>query len=184
MSSAKPSNELVRVINAIIRREMALQEDQTMLYNQRWKIPPDDRLYVTCSILGSKPYGVNRSYSASPAIVETPTKITEVLNENISVNAQDLLSLKVFSKGDQARIRRNEILMALNSTFAEQEMERLSFRIGAVPISYVDASEEEGTTIINRYVITYAILYAQSVTKPVPYWDEVKFAPSTPVLQP
>ena len=178
--SAEPK-EILKVLVDIIRREMDLKADQVHIYNQRWIIPADDRLYVTIKISGTKPYAVNRRYRPSQ-IVAGPTEITETLNEELSINAQDVLTINVYSHKMEARLRRNELILALCSTLSEQLQERHGFSIGVVPVAVTDVSEGEGTDMLNRYAITYNILYAQGSTKPVEYFDEFSIAET--VLQP
>ena len=47
--------DLLKVIVGIIRREMDLAADQVVIYNQRWLIPPDYRLYVSLNLTGTRP---------------------------------------------------------------------------------------------------------------------------------
>jgi hypothetical protein len=174
--------EILKILVDIVRREMRLKADQVVIYNQRWIIPPDDRLYVAISVTGSAPFGVNRKYASSSATDPQTGQPVPTLNEELSVNTRDILTFNIYSASGEARERRNELIFALESTYAEQQMEKYSFLIGSVPTSYVDVSEEEGTKIINRYAITYNVQYAQSASNPVEYFD--KFQDVALTLQP
>ncbi len=183
-----PDKEILKVLVAILRSEMDLAADQVVIYNQRWLVPSDFRLYVSINLTGSRPYGVNRGYKAR-RVVNTPTESRCVLDEELSINSQDIVTINAYSSTAKdgscaARARRNEVVMALNSTFAEQQQERYGFSIGRVPLSYVDVSEGEGTEMLTRYALTYNVLYAQSASKPVEFIDQVIFGKTTPVLQP
>lgn len=181
MPAPEPGREILKVLGDVLRAEMDLKADQVTIYNQRWIIPSDTRLYISIKITGSRPYAVNRKYRAG-FVTGTPSEVTATLNEELTINTQDIITLNIYSKGEAARIRRNEVILALGSTRCEQEMERYSFSIGQVPVSYVDVSEGEGTAMINRYAITYQMLYAQGLTKPVEYFDQFKLGET--VLQP
>ena len=176
------SPELLQVLVDIIRREMCLKPDQVVIYNQQWIVPNDSRVYVSLNVLGSKPYAVNRGYSSNSILNPTDNTVTTVLNEEQSLNSADMISMHVYGKGDEARIRRNEVIFALHSTYAEQQMERYAFSIGQLPTSFADVSEAVGTAMLYRYAITFNVLYAQGVTKPVDYFDSELVG--EPVIQP
>jgi hypothetical protein len=176
------SPEILQVLVDIIRREMCLKADQVVIYNQRWIIPNDSRVYVSLHLLGSKPYGVNRGYSSQSFLNPSDQTVTTVLNEEQSINTADMISVHVTGYGDTARVRRNEVMFALHSTYAEQKMEQYGFSIGQVPTSFADVSEAMGTAYLYRYAITFNVLYAQGVTKPVDYFDSIEVG--EPVIQP
>jgi len=156
------SSETIKVIAEILRTELTLQKDQVILYNQKFNIPPDERLYLSVSLLGSRPFGAKTSYVGDP--------ITGDLVEQQSVNVQELYSVLAYSRGSSARTRNWEIPAALVSTFAQQQMEVNSFKLGYLP-AMVDVSEQDGTSIVNRYSLTFAALVAYRKTKPVDYFD-------------
>lgn len=177
------SPELLQIIVDIIRTEMDLASDQVVIYNQQWVVPNDNRLYVSINLMGTKPYANNRSYSQTVGTdALTGNTNALILQEEQSINTADILSIHVYSYGSQARVRRNEIMFAMNSTYAEQQMEANSFSIGPVPTSFVDVSEPAGTEILNRYAITFNVIYGQSITSPVAYYDQ--FPIGKPAIQP
>ena len=176
------STELLQVLVDIIRREMCLKADQVVIYNQRWIVPNDHRVYVSLHVLGSKPYAVNRGYSSTSILNPTDETVTNILNEEQSINSADMISVHVMGYGDETRIRRNDVMFALHSTYAEQQMEKYSFSIGQVPTSFADVSEALGTAMLYRYAITFNVLYAQGVTKTVDYFESELVG--APVIQP
>ena len=164
--------EILQILQGVIRSELLLAADQVVIYNQRWIVPNDDRLYVTLHVMGNRPYANNRrmasGWEANPAGGEA----VAVLNEEQQVNSADLISLHVQSYGDQARFRRNEVMFALNSTRCEQQQERWGFHVGPLPSSFADASEGLGTAMLTKYAITFSVLYAQARVNPVDYYDQ------------
>jgi hypothetical protein len=173
--------DILKILIDILRTEMVLEAEQVVIYNQQWVVKNDKRLYIALHILGSKPYANNRRYR--PGFVQGESgDPTAVLNQEQSLNVQEMISLHCASFGAAARIRRNEPMFAFNCTYAEQQQEKYGFQIGRIPTSFVDASEALGTEILNRYVTTFNVLYAQGVTKPVEYYQ--KFPVGQTVLQP
>lgn len=156
------SEEFVKVVALILQQELGLKTDQVILSNEKFDIPTDDRLYVAITLMGSKPFGVKTEY--------VPDPITGELVEQQGVNAQELYSVVAYSKGATARQRYWEVPAALRSTFAQQQQEKNSFSIGYIT-QMRDVSEQDGTSRINRYSLTFAVLVAYRKTKPVDYFD-------------
>lgn len=159
-------NEPIKVIAGILREEMELGEDQVLLYNQKFDIPPDDRPYIFLSILGSKTFGSNVGYDPDP--------VTGDLTETVVTNRQEQISIQIYSRSSEARTRNWEIPAALVSTFSQQQQEANSIKIGTVPTSMVDLSDIEGTARLNRYALTFAVLAAYKKQKAVEYFDQFR----------
>lgn len=157
------AEEFIKVIALIIEHELGLSRDQVILYNQKFDIPPDNRMYVSVSMLGSRPFGAKTKYEGDP--------VTGELVETQSVNVQEMYSVLLYSLSATARQRNWEIPAALTSTYAQQLMEEHSFKIGYLP-QMTDVSEQEGTSRLNRYSLTFAALVAYRKTKPVDYFDQ------------
>ena len=162
-------SDTLQLLRSILLPELALAEDQVMLYNQKFDIPPDDRLYVTLSIIGSKTFAGNTTYVNDPVSGE--------LTEQQNVNRQELVSVLVQSLSGEARDRNWEVVAAFDSTKAQQVMEANSFSIGRVPVAMTDVSEVEATARLNRYVLTFNVLVAYTKTKPVPFYDQFRIPP-------
>ena len=167
------SKEIIKIIALILEHELNLKNDQVVLTNQKFNIPPDDRLYVAVELMGSRPFGVKTAYEADP--------ITGELLEVQSVNCQEMYSVLAYSKGPTARQRHWEIAPALGSTFAQQQQEEHSFKIGYLP-RMTDVSGLDGTSRLNRYRLTFVALVAYRKTKPVEYFDQ--FAQPTIISNP
>lgn len=158
------STEPLKNVREILLAELELKEEQVMLYNQRFSIPPDDRLYLSLAILGYKTFGVRQKYESDSTTGE--------LHEHQGINRQEMLSITAYSKSSAARERNWEIPVALVSTRAEQSMERYSYKIGRLPTSMNDASEIEGTSRLNRYSLTFNVLVKYEKIKPVEFFDD------------
>jgi hypothetical protein len=92
-----------------------------------------------------------------------------------------MYSVLAYSKGPTARQRHWEIAPALGSTFAQQQQEEHSFKIGYLP-RMTDVSGLDGTSRLNRYRLTFVALAAYRKTKPVEYFDQ--FAQPTIISNP
>ena len=156
--------EPIKIVAEIIRASMELQADQVLLYNQKFLIPSDDRLYIAIGILGTKTFGATTRYEVDP--------VTGELKETQRVNRLELFSITVYSRSSEARTRNWEIPAALVSTFSEQQQEANSIKIAQVPVAMNDVSQVDGTARLNRYVLTIPVQAAYTKTQPTQYFDK------------
>lgn len=145
----------------LIQSEMGLADDQVFLWDQKIDVPADNRLYVAVGVASSKPYANRRSYDPSgPG-----------LNEEQNINVRALLDITIYGKTPDARDRKEEVLLALNSTQAQQLSQANAFQVGRLPVGFVNVSEVDGAAIPYRFVISVALHYQVSKTKAVDYYD-------------
>lgn len=155
--------QLIQVIGDILRHEMNLKEDQTVLKDQAFGIPPDERLYISVGLMGGHTFAVKNRWVNNP--------VDNTLRQDQSVNRRELLSIVLYSKSTAALERNWEIPLALNSTYAQQVQEAQSFNIAKVPLSMGDISDQEGAARLYRYSYTWAILTAYQKTTDIEYFD-------------
>lgn len=166
--------EPIKIIGEILKTELNLKPDQVILYNQKFDIPADYRMYLSLSILGAKNFAGYTDYFADPVSGE--------LVETQVVNRQEMISILAYSRSDEARTRNWEIPAALVSAYSQQLQEENSVKIGTLPVSMNDVSEVEGTDRLNRYVLTFMVLAAYKKEKSVQYFDT--FASPTLIVNP
>lgn len=160
----------VNLLVGLIRSYMGLKANQVVVYNQKWRIPNDDQIYITVGYLAQKPYGANAVFET---FGQTPAKPRGAgLKEVISVNSQETFTINAYSRGDEVVLRKDEIVMALASTAAQQLCEANSIKLGKIPVSMTDISGLDGTSMMNRFVVTINALCARSQERVVEYFDE------------
>lgn len=141
----------------IIQTEMGLSEGQVMIYNQKKNLPPTSGLWVTVGFLTGKPFG-------------SSTKVVDDVETQI-VNMGSVMSIDLMSRDESALDRKEDIVAALGSTFAQQMQEKFSFKIGRLPSNFVDVSEVEGAAILFRYNMSFQVQYVLKKTKKVGFYD-------------
>ena len=142
----------------IIRREMGLIENQVYLWDQKIKVPTDERLYVAVGIQTCKPFANVKKLDANG-------------NSEQCVNFLATLSVDIMSRGPDARDRKEEMVMALKSDYAESQEELNSFFVGTLPTAFANLSELDGSAIPYRFNISVNLQYFVTKTKPVAYYD-------------
>lgn len=142
----------------VIQREMGLEDDHVYLWDLKINAPTDEGLFVAVSVLSAKPFGNKRV-------------MDEDGNDLQSVNMQVDLSVDIISRSTAARDRKEEVIMALNSTYAESQQELNSFRIFPLSSSFVNLSQIDGAAIPYRFNIVVKMQYFVLKTKAIPYYD-------------
>jgi hypothetical protein len=158
--SDNPTPDLAKVLASLIQTELGLADDRVMLGNQKWRIPPDDGLYIVVQYLG----GGRTFGSYSKQVVDPQT--TELL-EVMSVNMMELYQVDAISRDNSARLRSWEIISVMTGTPAQQAQEENAFKIAKLPNSFVDTSELEASARLFRYTLAFSVIRSYTKTKPV-----------------
>ncbi len=145
----------------IIQHEMGLSDGQVYLWDQKINIPTDQRLYIAIGVLTCKPFANSRTYDGSGGGLE----------EILSTNFMATLSVNILSRGTDARDRKEEVVLALNSTYSQQVQEANGFGVAVLPSTFVNISEIDGPAIPYRFNLSVAIQYKVTKTKAVQYYD-------------
>ena len=154
----------------IIQNGMNLATDQTWIWDQKIFVPTDSRLYVGLSVPSCKPFGNINSIVSDP--VQGMIQIQ-------ATNMSAIVDIDIISRGPDARDRKEQVLLALNSVYAEQQQEANSFYYGKLPAGsqFINLSNLDGAAIPYRYKISFRMQYMYSITSPAQYFGT--FSPPT-----
>lgn len=147
----------------IIQREMGLANGRVYIWDQKIFQPTDNGLYIPISILNCKVIGNNIKPDPDDGWAN-PIQYT-VMSTTIDID--------IISRGPAARVRKEEIILALNSVYSQQQQEGNNFYIGKLPWGnqFHNLSLVDGAAIPYRFKISVEIQYAVSKQKTVPYFD-------------
>lgn len=160
LSISEPIMQAMQIVQGF----MGLASGQVVFYNQGWKIPTDERMYISFGLLASRPYGSSRTYEDAAD--------GSALVEVITLNTQEVWSINVYSYGLEAPARKEEVVMAFNSTAAEQSMEAYSYKLPLLPLNFRDLSGLEGSRRLYRFQADVAVLRARKRENIVQYYDK------------
>lgn len=149
----------------VIQHEMGLASDQVYIWDQKLNIPKDERLYVAVGVASLKPFGVTNRFNTSGSPVSDQ-----------SVNMMAKLDVNILSRGPAARERREEVLLALTSLYAEQQMSTNSFLIARLSSGFNNLSDIDGDAIPYRFVISVNMQYFFKKRQAAPYFDDIPAA--------
>lgn len=146
----------------IIRRELGLNNEQVVLFNQKYTVPNDGTLYVAIELLSSRVFGsTNRMVDASG------------MEQDQSINVFATLDIAVMSASTQAIYRKDEVVMALDSVYSRQQQELNGFYIAKVSDNIAQLNNIEGSRIPYYSNISVNIQYASRKQTVVPYFDDI-----------
>ncbi len=132
------------LLRLIIINQMGLAKDRVNIYDEKWKIPPDDDLFIVLE------------YRSGKCIANRNTFIGEDETEVQDVNMLEHITVGVFSRNRTATQRKEEVLMAILSSYAQGLQEKYAFKIARAG-SIEDLSALEGTAMLKRYDIDLTV---------------------------
>lgn len=164
---------ILNLVVDIIQTSMGLAQDQVYVYNQKYQIPNDNRIYIAVGILNSKPFGngVALPDGSGSGLIITQT-----------VNMRSVLSIYMLSRGPDALYQQPQLVMALNSNYSISQQQFCSFKIFPISNSLVSVSQGDGSAIPYVYNMACTAIYFVSNAQSVPYYSV--FSEPTVIGQP
>lgn len=141
----------------VIQTELGLSEGRVYLWDQKIMSPKDSGIFIPVSVISCKPFSNSKRVDDGIATQST--------------NFLASLSVDIVSRGPEARDRKEEIILALGSDYAESQQELNNFYIGRISNAFVNLSEIDGAAIPYRFNISVNLQYSIKKTKAVPYYD-------------
>jgi hypothetical protein len=150
----------------ILQAELGLAVGRVFLWDQKIFQPTDSGLYIAVSVPRCKPFSNN----TKPGVTNGNLDWSKVQQET---NFMATLDINAISRDNSALRRKEEILLALNSLYAQSQQEANGFYIGKLPpgAQFVNLSLVDGAAIPYRYAISVNMQYAATKSKTVPYFD-------------
>lgn len=142
----------------IIQNQLGLDNNHVYLFDQKIFQPTDSGLYVIIGVGTPKPFANNNRLMPDGTTVQ-------------SVNMQAILGVEVISRGPAARDQKELVILALNSTYSQQQQEANGFYIGKISTSFINLSQVDGAAIPYRFHIDVAIQYSVSLTSTSGVYD-------------
>lgn len=161
------TKEFILVLADIIQTEMALADGSIFIYNQDFKLPETKGLFIILSYLGAPKTLANNN--------EITVDQSGDVYENQYLNQLENIAIDVMSRDTTARTRKEEVLLALNSVYSNQQQELYQFKIFTNPSSFIDVSEAEGAARINRYQAMVPMMTSYRKSKKIEYYNRFSY---------
>ncbi len=154
-------NNSLDFLRDVVKHEMELEDDRIVIYNQGIQIPEDPNLWLAVRFVSS------RIISSRTAIESVGDEAAVEVNR---INTNEHLAVDIMSKNLEALQRKEEVIMALNSIYSQQQQEKYSFQIARIaPIQ--DISQVEGDSILYRFEVPVVMFSWYSKTKSQTFYD-------------
>lgn len=152
----------------IIQHEMSLANGRVYFWDQKIFQPQDNDLYIAVGIQTCKPFSNIKKFNSSGDTTQV-------------VNMLAVVTIDAISRGPAARDRKEEILMALFSPYAQSQQEINGFSIGRLPPGgqFVNLSLVDGAAIPYRFNISINVQYAVTKILASPFFDDFDPVPVT-----
>lgn len=137
--------EVAKLVAGILLAELGLDEDHCLLGNQKWNIPADKQLFVVVFDSKGPAYGAANFLDTDEASATFGKEIQQA-------SALHSVRVEIMSFDADARLRAEEVGLAMNSLYAQQQAEKYFVQFGR-PQAPVDASETETTGRLQKFVI-------------------------------
>jgi hypothetical protein len=144
------------LILGLVRDRLGLDFAHASVFNQKWKLPTDDGLFLSVASMGP-----DKSYAGA---AQTREDASGDLLEDVEVNTREMVTIDIYSRDQSAVDRAHEVAAALASVEAQQLCELHSLKIARIPIGPVDLSGLEGAGRLNRKHFVLAVLRGRVVT--------------------
>ena len=159
-----PRLEPIKVLASIIQVELGLEAKQVLLSFENFPIPETLGLFVALA------YGVEEVVGASDQNgLDLEGNFTEVQ----SVAMLHHVEIDIMSFDSSARLRKEEVVMALNSYNAQESMEVNSMRIAAITTSFNTIQSLEPSKQLNRYRFTVSVYALHQKVLLTPFYDSI-----------
>lgn len=150
----------------ILQRELGLANGRVYIFDQKIFQPSDNGIYIAVAVPSCKPFSNN----IKPAII---SGVPDWSQSYQYTSFLAMLDINIISRDTSALNRKEEVILALNSIYAESQQEGNSFYIGKIPPNsgFRNLSMIDGAAIPYRYQISINMQYSVSKQKPVEYFD-------------
>lgn len=164
-SSPVPEVEPIKVVAMALQAELGLPAGQIMLGLENWEIPKNTGLYVSLAYGAEQVVG-NSNYNG----LDELGAFTEI--QDVAMLHQ--VDIDIMSFDSSARLRKEEVLQALQSYEAQQLMEQYQMRIASTPGSFVPVQTLEETKQLNRFRLSIAVNALHRKVKTTPFYDSIR----------
>jgi len=146
------------VLADIIQSRLGLDDDRVVIYDQDFKAPKDKLIYIVIS-------------TGTDKIISNINKFDESANEQVqTITMNTTFNVEITSKNEDAKTRRFEVLMAINSNEAIRESEDNNIRIFRTK-TIQDLSFIEGGSSLHRFRIPVIISHMIIKRSSTNYYD-------------
>lgn len=133
---------------------MNLSASQIVVRDMNFKIPQDQKVYVIVGMIDTTVYAAPAPQIKTVMIGSDEEEIWEIQEAQMN----EYIQVDILSRSNQAILRKNELILALNSIYSKQKQEEFNFKMGRLPRSFVNSSYAEGGSQLNRFSLSFSCM--------------------------
>lgn len=147
------------ILSDIIATDMGLDPARVVVYNQNYKAPKDDDIYIVVS-------------QGTARVIANTNRFDHANNQEVKkVSVSTTYNVEITSRNTDAKNRWPEVLAAIGSDYSEQKQEENEIRIFRTN-QVNDLSFIEGRSALHRYQIPVIINSVQTHKKAIVPFDK------------
>lgn len=158
------SREPIKVVCDIIQHELGLRSDQIIVFNQQFIIPKRNDLFIVANLIEDYEYGqLDKDYTASSGY-----------DRETILPMRSRYIISVMSRNNEARLRHNEVKIAIRSQYSKSLQRREKVGITPIDKNFSNASAAEGPSMLTRFDLEIMLFYQFYSKKSIDYFDQFK----------
>jgi hypothetical protein len=155
----------LQILIRIFKEFLNLDDEHCYIYNQKWNIPLDGRLCLVLGLEGTKAIANNKRYK---------NPLNDSLRQSLNVRELQNITVNIFSYNFEAIDRKDEVLFALQTDKAQNEMNRTGFSIAELPNNILNINETDGAKILYRFMFSFSVWCGGNYETNAEYYDKEK----------
>lgn len=151
----------ILLVADLIKNGLGLSDGQVHLYNQKFKVPNDSKMYVSIGVLTTD---IIRNRSSHE-------EVNGSFSEIQSATFRDFLDIRIQSSSQQALLQRSQIPMAFNNDYARNQMALNSFMVANHMTKFVNVDDQIGAYMVYGFNFNVSLQYAVEKIIPANYYE-------------
>lgn len=142
-----------------------------VIYSQNIKLFNTDKIQITVKMVNSRTYSNRCEFKENPKPLKPDG--SDAFIQIQDSNQSCMIQIDCSSRNLEARERHHEIIMAMKSVYAEEQMDLYNFKLGLIG-NTVNTSGIDGGSDINKFTTTYNAIIHYHKERFINYYDKFK----------
>ena len=161
-----PAVEPIKVLAMAIQNQMGIPDGQIMLGLENWSIPSTDTGLYIALFYGPDQYVGNNNTNGVDANGNYEEIQSAILLHDITID--------IMSFDSSARVQKEEVMQALQSSYALSLMEKYQMRFARTPASVTPVPNLEPSKMLNRFQISVLLNAIHTKVLTAAYFDSLQ----------
>lgn len=161
-----PAQEPIKVLAMAIQNQMGIPDGQIMLGLENWAIPSTDTGLYIALFYGADQWVGNNNYNSADLNGNYQEVQSAILLHDITID--------IMSFDSSARVQKEGVMQALQSSYALSLMEKYEMRFARTPASVTPVPNLESAKMLNRFQISVLMNAIHTTILTADYFDALQ----------